>query len=78
MTALQKPPVPADNMTDSVARQHDVASYIAALTFELRQMAMAAGLIEVMAPLEQVYYKAWSAAERKAIAEAKMQPEVET
>jgi hypothetical protein len=66
MTALQKLRPTTDTSCASVAHQHDSASYIAALAFELRQIAIAANLSEVVSPLEQVYYQAWAAAERRA------------
>ena len=77
VTASQKLPDLFDPVNGETARQHDVASYITAIASELRQMAMSAGLPEITAPLEQVFYQAWHVTDRLANPGADIKPKVE-
>jgi hypothetical protein len=45
-------------------RQRDTAQYISDMILELRNLAKAAKLFQVMVPLEYAYYEAFSAANR--------------
>jgi hypothetical protein len=52
------------------ARQRDTAHYVADMILELRNMAKAARLYQVMVPLEYAYYEAFTVANRVEVPEA--------
>lgn len=57
-----------ENSEELDIRQRDTAQYISDMILELRNMAKAAKLFQVMVPLEYAYYEAFSAANRVEVA----------